>query len=213
MVLMNDKYPSEEFDRWASSYDEDIYSSGFPFSGYEDTLDEIVNIARPQSGIRILDLGVGTGNLAARFLAQGCNVTGVDFSKRMIKSAKNKYPDVEYIQADLREDISVFLAGRKFEQIVSAYTFHHFPLPEKYSILEKFLPYLEDDGVFIIGDIAFANLSSMNSNKERLGTFWEEEDYWLVDESIEYLSQQKLHAKFTSTSLFAGVFWIKPLNK
>lgn len=210
---MNEKYPSEEFDQWASSYDEDIHSSGFPFSGYEDTLAEIVDIARPQSGMQILDLGVGTGNLAARFLALGCNFTGIDFSAKMIGAAKNKYHDAEYIQADLREDISLFLAGRKFERIVSAYTFHHFPLPEKISILEKFLPYLDDEGIFIIGDIAFANSASMNVNKEHLGSFWEEEDYWLVDESIEYLSQKKLQAKFTFTSLFAGVFCIKSLCK
>jgi len=213
MVIMNDKYPAEEFDQWASSYDKDIYSGGFPFSGYEDTLDEIVNIAHPQSGMQILDMGVGTGNLAARFLAHGCDVTGIDFSTRMIEFAKNKYPDAEYYQADLRSDFSSLFSGRKFDRIVSAYTFHHFSLPKKTSILLKLLPYLDDIGFFIIGDIAFNNRLSMKINKERLGSFWEEEDYWLADESVEYLSQRNLQAKFTSTSRFAGVFCINPLVK
>ena len=123
----------------------------------------------------------------------------------MIESAKNKYPDAEYIQADLGSDFTPLFSKRKFDRIVSAYTFHHFPLPEKCSLLKKFLPFLDDKGFFIIGDIAFANLSSLNSNKERLGSFWEEEDYWLADETIEYLSQIKLHIEFKSTSLFAGL--------
>ena len=207
---MNDKYPAEDFDHWAASYDNDVYSGGFPFSGYENTLDEIVKTAQPQLGMQILDLGVGTGNLAARFLAHGSNVTGVDSSTRMIESAKNKFPDAEYIQADLRSDFSPLFTNRKFDRIVSAYTFHHFPLPEKFSILNRFIPYINDNGFFIIGDIAFTNTSSMNSYKERLGDQWEDEDYWLVDKSIEYLTQKKLHVEYSSTSPFAGVFYIRP---
>ncbi|WP_457629662.1 class I SAM-dependent methyltransferase [Oceanithermus sp.] len=69
------------FDTWAENYDDDIASNGgaFPFDGYRDVLDEVLTLADVEPGMRVLDLGIGTGNLAARFVRQGCNVWGIDF--------------------------------------------------------------------------------------------------------------------------------------
>ena len=62
------------FDEWAEHYEQSIRSDcGFPFDGYEQVLDEIVRAADAQCGMKVLDLGIGTGNVAARFAAlAGC---------------------------------------------------------------------------------------------------------------------------------------------
>jgi len=68
------------FDAWADDYDSAVLSADhpFPFAGYQAVLDEIVNQSQVQPAMTVLDLGTGTGNLAAQFLAQGCQVWGMD---------------------------------------------------------------------------------------------------------------------------------------
>ena len=67
---MIDPFPAEEFDIWAATYDQSVIASqGFPFTGYADVLKKVVEVTQPQSGMSILDLGTGTGNLAIRFEA------------------------------------------------------------------------------------------------------------------------------------------------
>ena len=55
------------FDNWADSYDEAVQSDrGFPFAGYEATLDRVAALACAKPSLRALKLGIGTGNLARR---------------------------------------------------------------------------------------------------------------------------------------------------
>jgi len=81
------------FDDWAQHYDRSIQADGgFPFDGYEQVLDEVVRTACAQPGMTVLDLGIGTGNLAARFVRLGCDVWGIDFSAEMLAKALEKLP-------------------------------------------------------------------------------------------------------------------------
>ena len=203
---MTDPFPLEDFDDWASTYDHDAKSQDFPFTGYNHTLDEVVKAATPKAGMTILDLGVGTGNLSERFLTCKCNVTGVDFSGEMIRIAKEKYPATSFIQADLRSNPASFLDARKFDRIVSAYTFHHFKLAEKYRILNNLTPFLKNSGFFVIADVAFQDDTALQTIRKSAGEVWEDEDYWLVDQSIPYFSRRELKISFMQTSICAGVF-------
>lgn len=202
-------YPMQEFDDWASAYDQSVLMDGFPFTGYEKTLDEIVKAAEPKAGYAILDLGAGTGNLSGRFLAAGCSVTGIDFSNRMIDIAITKYPTASFLQADLRSDPASYLAGQKFDRIVSAYTFHHFRLAEKYRLIDALIPFLKENGYFVIGDIAFED-DALQAFKLSVGAEWEDEEYWLTHQSIGYFAQREMPISFTRTSVCAGVFKIQP---
>jgi len=205
---MADKYPMQEFDDWAANYDQSVKGQGFPFTGYEDTLDEIVKAAEPLAKSDILDLGSGTGNLSGRFVAARCSVTGVDFSSQMLEIARSKNPTASYMQADLREELTPYLGYQRFDRIVSAYTFHHFTLAEKYRLLNTLIPLLKVGGYFVIGDIAFDNDAAMQAFSENLGPEWEEEEYWLVDQALDYFAWMGLRITFTRTSNCAGVFKI-----
>jgi demethylmenaquinone methyltransferase/2-methoxy-6-polyprenyl-1,4-benzoquinol methylase len=49
--------------------------------------------AAEPGGRRVLDLGTGTGDLAAELCRRGATVVGADFSAAMLHAARSKYPD------------------------------------------------------------------------------------------------------------------------
>lgn len=56
------------------------------------------------TGCRVLDLGCGTGKpMAARVLAAGHYLTGIDLSAEMIRIAKANYPDATWCVGDICE--------------------------------------------------------------------------------------------------------------
>ncbi len=62
----------------------------------------VLELLAPQAGERILDLGCGTGHLAAQIAEMGARVVGIDSSAEMIAEARRKYPQVEFDAGDAR---------------------------------------------------------------------------------------------------------------
>jgi putative AdoMet-dependent methyltransferase len=204
-MLPNDQFLSSDFDEWAETYDASVSVDQFPFFGYWDVLRRIIAQAEPIPGLSVLDLGTGTGNLALHFAAHGCDLWCTDFSVPMLEKARQKLLGSHLIKHDLRGDWPPELC-RQFDRIVSAYVFHHFSLDEKIRILCDLLPYLAPDGRIIIGDIAFQNTAAQEKMKIGAGDEWEQEFYWLVDESLSALQEAGIPAEYTQVSSCAGVF-------
>ena len=78
-----DRLPTREgYDRWAACYDDEDN----PLIALEEP--KVAELLGPVSGLRILDLGCGTGRHALRLAAAGANVTAVDFSEGMLARAR-----------------------------------------------------------------------------------------------------------------------------
>ncbi|HKD50702.1 MAG TPA: class I SAM-dependent methyltransferase [Candidatus Acidoferrum sp.] len=63
----------------------------------------LVELLAPKAGERILDLGCGTGALAAEIAARGAEVLGVDRSEEMIAQALKRFPALRFEVMDVRE--------------------------------------------------------------------------------------------------------------
>lgn len=213
---MNEQNPpafdAAEFDEWAASYDTDIKDeSTFPFEGFSAVLDEIVQKANAQLGMRVLDLGTGTGELAARFERLGCAVTGTDFSSGMLNIARRKYPRITFQFQDLRSGWPESLPER-FDRIVSAYVFHHFPLEQKVSILRELAAHLNPDGRIVIGDLSFETAQHLEEASRHYGNAWDDELYWVQADALPALEQAGFQAACRQVSNCAGVYAISPLK-
>ncbi len=205
----NDPFSPEDFDPWAENYDRDVATQNqFPFAGYERVLETVVQLAAPSAGMTILDIGTGTGNLAARFGKRGCEVWCSDFSEAMLEKARGKLPGAHFVLHDLRRAWPAEL-DRRFDRIVSAYVFHHFKLPEKVELCRSLVTQrLTRGGKLVIADISFPDANAMEAFARSVDELWEQEPYWLAEESIAGLTDAGLKAEYVQISGCAGVYRI-----
>lgn len=81
---------------------------------------DVLQWLAPKNGEQILDVGCGTGQLAAQIVESGATVLGVDASPEMIKSAKAAYPKLKFEVIDATE----LPYSEEFDAIFSNATFH-----------------------------------------------------------------------------------------
>ncbi|UJF34600.1 class I SAM-dependent methyltransferase [Paenibacillus hexagrammi] len=80
----------------------------------------------PQPGERILDVGCGTGDLAAELARLGAEPTGIDSSVSMIEQARTKYPGLDFAVADA----TAYRSPRRFDGVFSNAALHWIKPPE-----------------------------------------------------------------------------------
>jgi putative AdoMet-dependent methyltransferase len=200
----------ELFDEWAGAYDADVAANqGFPFAGYDQVLAHIMVRAGAQPGMAVLDLGTGTGALAARFVAAGCDVVGVDFSPPMLENARGKVTAATFVQASLTGELPDL--GRRFDRIVSAYAFHHLrPTERQRLVTQLFERHLVRDGIVVVGDIAFPTAADLDRARRDLGRRWDDHEFYLVaDDERAALATLGLRAEYEPVSFCAGVFTLR----
>lgn len=81
---------------------------------------ELLALLAPQPADRILDIGCGTGHLTRLIADSGARVIGLDSSPQMIESARQNYPDIEFMLADASD----FALDAKFDAVFSNATLH-----------------------------------------------------------------------------------------
>lgn len=203
------------FDNWAAQYDTAVATGGqdFPFVGYDEVLATAVRIAGVRPSLRVLELGIGTGNLAERFVTVGCRVWGLDFSAAMLAQARVRLPQAHLVQADLLAAWP--LAARPlFDRIVAAYVLHEFDLADKIRLLQRAAHnFLAPGGFLVVADIAFPTTAVRAAAAERWATWWDEEEFhWAADESITAGAKVGLSLTYQQVSPCAGVFTVREGN-
>jgi malonyl-CoA O-methyltransferase len=107
------------YDQWSSLYDVEDN----PLIALEsETFFEILGDVR---GLRVLDLGCGTGRQTLRMAAAGAQVTGVDFSEGMLRQARAKpgAEAVRFVKHDLESRLPFEDAA--FDRVVSCLVLEH----------------------------------------------------------------------------------------
>ena len=195
------------FDDWAETYDESLEgAAGFPFEGYKIVLDKVVGGAGVGDGASVLDVGTGTGVLAARFTGLGCRVLGIDLSQKMLERAQRNVPDAEFRQLDLLGDWDD-LETHRFAAAVSAYVFHEFELEMKLELLTRLAGLLKLGGRVVVGDISFETVRARDAARKAWRAVWDEsEHYWVAEEILPVLERRGFKTSYVQVSFCAGIY-------
>lgn len=192
------------FERWAARYDQSVRTDTGIFASYDAVLAEVVRAAGVEAGMRVLELGVGTGNLALKLVALGCQVWGVDFSPAMLAIAREKAPQIHLLQMDLAGEWPPILQQR-FDRIVANFVLHEFDLASKVSLLQRLMTdHLVEHGRIVIGDVAFATAAARHESGAEA---WDEDEfYWAADETAVACAGSDLAISFQPVSWCTGIF-------
>jgi 2-polyprenyl-3-methyl-5-hydroxy-6-metoxy-1,4-benzoquinol methylase len=107
------------YDRWAAVYDHDAN----PLPALEEPV--MQKTLGSVNGLRVLDVGCGTGRHSLWLSAAGALVTAIDFSEGMLQSARRK-PGLEQVQFhvhDLHEPLP--FADGSFDVLISGLVLEH----------------------------------------------------------------------------------------
>jgi putative AdoMet-dependent methyltransferase len=126
----------------------------------------------------------------------------------MLDKARAKLPEAKFFNHDLRSDWPSEL-DRRFDRIVSGYAFHHFELEKKISLCRELVEQrLAPSGRLVIADLSFPSQTVMNEFKKGIDD-WEEEFYWLADESATALKEAGLSVTYEQVSPCAGIYLLR----
>jgi SAM-dependent methyltransferase len=107
-------------------------------------LPELVKATNIKSGDRVLDIGCGPGNSSNLINEIGAEVTGIDFSQKMVDVAIANYPKITFQQADAE---NIPIPDNAFDVIIANYVVHHLPNPEK--VFSEISRVLQPGGRFV----------------------------------------------------------------
>lgn len=101
----------------------------------------LLSAANIKAGTRLLDVGTGSGVVAAIAREMGADVVGIDFSEPMLVEARREVPDVEFRTASAD---NIPFGEASFEAVVANGVLHHLGEPDR--ALEEAHRVLTDGG-------------------------------------------------------------------
>lgn len=199
-ILWNDKHISKKMLEVHLNEALDLASRNKGF--IEKSVDWMVSRFNIGSDTRIADFGCGPGLYTSRLAEKGANVTGIDFSERSIRYAKEtaskKNLDIDYV---LQNYLS-FETDKKFDLITLIFC-DLCPLSpgQRKTLLNKFYKYLDDDS-FIFLDVV--SLNGFEQKEEmttcehlQLNGFWSADDYYGFVNTFKYEDEKVILDKYT----------------
>ena len=108
-------------------------------------LSDFIELLAPNA--KILDAGCGAGIPISRLLAEGFEVTGVDFSEAQIELAKKNVPNAKFLCEDMTK---LKFLENTFDGICSYYAIIHIPREEHQLLLMNFYHMLKTGGVTLL---------------------------------------------------------------
>ena len=109
------------------------------------------------NGMRVLEIGCGTGTLTLMMAQRGANVTGIDASPRMLAEAEKKIKDANLEERVKLNYMDAALIGDRFptasfDLIVSTLVFSELPPDDQRFVLEACQKLLTPNGRILIAD-------------------------------------------------------------
>jgi ubiquinone/menaquinone biosynthesis C-methylase UbiE len=129
------------------------------FSGWYDTIFEPLNsglraigmkMFPPQTGMKVLDIGCGTGAHLNLYQKAGCEVYGIDTSPSMFEQAKQKLGEEAYLH--FGDASKMPYDDNLFDLITTSTVLHEMPPEVRSNVLDEAKRVLKEDGHILLID-------------------------------------------------------------
>jgi 2-polyprenyl-3-methyl-5-hydroxy-6-metoxy-1,4-benzoquinol methylase len=198
--LWTDKHTSKKM--LESHLNEDLEVSIQNREFINHSVDWMINSFGIGKNTQVADFGCGMGSYATRLAEKGAVVTGIDFSERFIRHAKEvakqKGLGINYVQQNYLE----FETGDRFDLITLLLCdFCALSPSQRKTMLKKFYKFLKSDGSILIDAYS---LNAFNQREETetyehspLNGFWSPENYYCFQNIFKYDEEKVILDKYT----------------
>jgi len=204
------------FDRLAADYDQTVEESDrlrqFPFAGYDEVLTMIANQVMGATHItqaKILDLGIGTGQLYQKLPPEKFRLYGFDISEKMLEQSRLRYPEAILLHHDFLKGIPEAFKEEKYDFIIATYSLHHLDLAAFTGMIDHLLGCLVPYGKILIGDVMFSSQTEKDMCRKQCGEYWDETEHYHVFSQLIELLDGRLALSFLKISFCAGVLVVE----
>lgn len=154
------------------------------------------------AGTRIADFGCGPGLYTTPLAEAGAAVTGIDFSARSIRHAREvaagKGLAIDYVQQNYLD----FASDRRYDLITMIYTdFCALSPAQRKGLLASFQRHLADGGALLLDVCALAafqqRFETATCEHLLLDGFWSAQDYYAFMNTFKYQEEQLILDKYS----------------
>lgn len=142
------------FDNAASDYDAWYTDKKGSFVDTVET-DLAFKMIHVEKGMKVLDVGCGTGNFSIKLAKMGCNVTGIDISDNMLHIARKKAAEenlpINFMHMDLND---LKFEENEFDAVFSMAAFEFVGHEDAPEALDEMLRVVKEGGQVLIGTIS-----------------------------------------------------------
>ena len=157
---------------------------------------------------KVLDAGCGTGVPVVQFLVEcGFDVTGIDFSKNMLKLAGKNVPKARFALKDMtRLDFDPDL----FDGLTALYSIIHVPKEKHFSLFQSFHRILKPEGIMLV----CLGPDEWEATEKYHGVemFW---SHYIPEKSLQLIKKAGFEIIFNNILVRGGEihYWILAKNK
>lgn len=110
----------------------------------------VLEIAQPFAGMKVLEVGCGTGTSLGLFADAGCEISGIDLSSSMLDRAKKKLGDGADLQ--LGDASNMPFEDGAFDLVVGILTLHEMPFEMRRAVVSEMARVLSREGRVVLVD-------------------------------------------------------------
>lgn len=122
--------------------------------GHLDSLDLLLELARPEQNDTVLDVACGPGLVACAFARHAGRVTGIDITPAMVEQARKRQQEQGLDNLDwlVGDALPLPWSDNSFSLVITRYSFHHFPEPRQ--VLAEMIRVCRPGGRVLVADVA-----------------------------------------------------------
>lgn len=139
---------------WADKYD-DLWVQKYSLRPTRKYILQAMSEINSKENIRILDLGCGPGQLISELYEKFSNVdiTGIDFSEKMLEVSKERNPQAAHIKLDVAE---LYKLKGNFDVVICTHSLPYYKEPN--NVMKELNRLLKDNGKIFLGFASGNNL-------------------------------------------------------
>lgn len=170
----------QTYDALAEQYRDRIKTDRVRDRQLVDPFLRFLRVRFPNTAHRILDAGCGNGLNLAMFEEEGCLVTGIDMSKRMLEVARQTCPSAKLLEGNI---LNAKFGIHNFHGVFAKALIHLFPASEIDNLFQRFWTLLIPNGILYVtttieagGFEGFRKKDDYSGGLARFRRSWSEEE-------------------------------------